>query len=327
MPSHLSEKIQSYSSSGARLYTTMEDYKRISSKPSNSQCLSSTGLSSSAANCDLFKPCTQRISNVINLPSKKCGNEDEFRVPISSQVTTLQCRNSQQSKGKDKVPCLSYTLQLKGDCIEQMNESSTIDLKSREYLRNQDEESPKACQTNEDPVEKSVSLTLARVEDFEKISSIPSNTVEHSESLKRKHACMSHESRSSLVTDLNKLRGPNARFNTEYLTVHDRVALKDDSLVQSRIGSVEEVSSKGRTESYLRPSLGDENRFPNGIEKGSERCEENCGVVRVGTLNRHEDLSETTMVDSISAVDISPDDVIGVLGEKQFCKTRNAIVK
>jgi EARLY FLOWERING 3 protein len=208
-----------------------------------------------------------------------------------------------------------------------MNESSTIDLRSREYLRNQDEESPKACQTNEDPVEKSISLTLARVEDFENISSIPSNTVEHSESLKRKHACMSQESRSSLLTDLKKLSGPNACFNSEYLTVHDRVALKDDSLVESRIGSVEEVSSKGRTESYLRPSRGDENRFPNGIEKGSERCEENCGVIRVGTLNRHEDLSDTTMVDSISVVDISPDDVIGVLGEKQFCKTRNAIVK
>ncbi|XP_062002114.1 protein HEADING DATE 3B-like isoform X1 [Rosa rugosa] len=323
VPSHLSEKIQSYSSIGTKLYTTMTDYERVSSKL-NSQSLSSTGPSSSSANCDSFKPNT--ISNLKKFPSKKFGNEDEFRSPISSQATTLHCRNSLRSKGKDKLHHLSYTLQLKGDCIEKMNGSSTIELKSRKYLGNHDEQSQEACQTNEDPVEKSISLTLARVREFENISSIPSNRVEHFESLKRKHASMSQESRSSPVTDLNKLRGPNAHFNMEYLLLHDREALKDDSFVESRIGSVEEVSSKGRMESYKRSFLGDENKFLNGIEKNSERSGENCGVVRVGTLNRREALSDMTMVESSPALDIFPDDVIGVLGEKRFYKMRKAIV-
>ena len=38
-------------------------------------------------------------------------------------------------------------------------------------------------------------------------------------------------------------------------------------------------------------------------------------------------VSETSMVDSVSGADISPDDVVGVIGQKQFWKARRAIVK
>lgn len=38
-------------------------------------------------------------------------------------------------------------------------------------------------------------------------------------------------------------------------------------------------------------------------------------------------VSETSMVDSICGVDISPDDVVGIIGQKHFWKARRAIVK
>ncbi|KAM7493382.1 hypothetical protein LguiB_027991 [Lonicera macranthoides] len=40
-----------------------------------------------------------------------------------------------------------------------------------------------------------------------------------------------------------------------------------------------------------------------------------------------DDVSETSMLDSISGIDISPDDVVGIIGQKHFWKARKAIVK
>ncbi|KAL3498539.1 hypothetical protein ACH5RR_041271 [Cinchona calisaya] len=45
-----------------------------------------------------------------------------------------------------------------------------------------------------------------------------------------------------------------------------------------------------------------------------------------GIADRDDDASETSMVDSISGLEISPDDVVGIIGQKQFWKARRAIV-
>lgn len=43
--------------------------------------------------------------------------------------------------------------------------------------------------------------------------------------------------------------------------------------------------------------------------------------------DKSDDVSETSMVDSISGADISPDDVVGVIGQRHFWKARRAISK
>ncbi|KAL7182194.1 hypothetical protein ACSBR1_040993 [Camellia fascicularis] len=48
--------------------------------------------------------------------------------------------------------------------------------------------------------------------------------------------------------------------------------------------------------------------------------------VQAGNGERGDDASETSMVDSISGMDISPDDVVGIIGQKHFWKARKAIV-
>lgn len=42
---------------------------------------------------------------------------------------------------------------------------------------------------------------------------------------------------------------------------------------------------------------------------------------------KNDELSDTSMVDSVSGLEISPDDVVGVIGPKQFWNARRAIVK
>ncbi|GLT25534.1 hypothetical protein SLA2020_006560 [Shorea laevis] len=48
-----------------------------------------------------------------------------------------------------------------------------------------------------------------------------------------------------------------------------------------------------------------------------------CGSLQL--VNGDDDASETSMVDSISGVDISPDDVVGIIGPKHFWKARRLI--
>ncbi|XP_031373775.1 protein EARLY FLOWERING 3-like isoform X1 [Punica granatum] len=45
-----------------------------------------------------------------------------------------------------------------------------------------------------------------------------------------------------------------------------------------------------------------------------------------GNTERSDDLSEASILDSVSAMDISPDDVVGIIGQKRFWKARRAIV-
>lgn len=51
-----------------------------------------------------------------------------------------------------------------------------------------------------------------------------------------------------------------------------------------------------------------------------------CKSLQTGILNRGDDLSETSIVESISGTDICPDDVVGIIGLKRFWKARRAIV-
>ncbi|KAK9101123.1 hypothetical protein Scep_024553 [Stephania cephalantha] len=67
--------------------------------------------------------------------------------------------------------------------------------------------------------------------------------------------------------------------------------------------------------------IGDGHRSPNEFLGGSHE-----GLFPVHDVDRNDDVSETSMVDSLSGLDISPDDVVGVMGKSHFWKARRAIV-
>ncbi|RZR98342.1 hypothetical protein BHM03_00027692 [Ensete ventricosum] len=51
------------------------------------------------------------------------------------------------------------------------------------------------------------------------------------------------------------------------------------------------------------------------------------GLLELGDLERKDDASEPLMVDTVSGLVISPDDIVGVIGSNQFWKARRAIIK
>eukprot|EP00262_Sarcandra_glabra_P008517 TRINITY_DN2204_c0_g1_i1.p1 TRINITY_DN2204_c0_g1~~TRINITY_DN2204_c0_g1_i1.p1 ORF type:complete len:615 (-),score=96.91 TRINITY_DN2204_c0_g1_i1:85-1725(-) len=92
---------------------------------------------------------------------------------------------------------------------------------------------------------------------------------------------------------------------------------------------VAEKGSFSRVRSGLdsRGPLGNGYRSSNEAEnynKKSEKMEH--GLLLMGDADRNDDVSEASMVDSISGMDISPDDVVGVIGQKHFWKARREIV-
>jgi len=160
-------------------------------------------------------------------------------------------------------------------------------------------------------VERSASIKSSR-NNLVETSIIPSTKVKNSESLKRTCASSDRENRSSSVDN---------RLQQVYMAVKDRTAVRDDMEVPSK-----ENASKLRSESCSRPSVGEDYRNLNGFVNGSECCEDKrCGSVEL--VDRHDNVSDACMVESRSAVDISPDDVVGVIGEKLFWKARSAIIK
>ncbi|KAE8669080.1 Detected protein of unknown function [Hibiscus syriacus] len=57
------------------------------------------------------------------------------------------------------------------------------------------------------------------------------------------------------------------------------------------------------------------------------REDKTCGSLELANGEKSDNVSESSMVDSVSSLDISPDDVVGIIGQKRFWKARRAIVK
>lgn len=75
------------------------------------------------------------------------------------------------------------------------------------------------------------------------------------------------------------------------------------------------------------------NAFPSSVSRRNDRIrfdenpeDEIHGLLQATDMDTKDDASENSMVDSISGFDISPDDVVGVIGQKHFWKARRAIV-
>lgn len=68
-------------------------------------------------------------------------------------------------------------------------------------------------------------------------------------------------------------------------------------------------------------------RSPSIPTNDAESREDIRRIVHTETFEIGDDVSENSMVDSMSGTDLCPDDVVGVIGQKHFWKARRAIVK
>ncbi|XP_042002843.1 protein HEADING DATE 3B-like [Salvia splendens] len=72
--------------------------------------------------------------------------------------------------------------------------------------------------------------------------------------------------------------------------------------------------------------LGDDNIICDLSDDTGSHEDESCRPPQTGSLERGDSLSESSILDTESALDITPDDVVGKLGQKHFWKARRAIM-
>ncbi|KAL7166420.1 hypothetical protein ACSBR2_037155 [Camellia fascicularis] len=128
----------------------------------------------------------------------------------------------------------------------------------------------------------------------------------------------------------------------EHNKKHDEEDFMVPIFVQSEIGQDQRKNSNGIDREDDEPVRGIENGHssilsrdscleelgsPNNPTFESGYHEDNrCESLQIAKGDREDDASETSMVDSIPGLDMSPDDVVGIIGQKQFWKARRAIV-
>ena len=97
-----------------------------------------------------------------------------------------------------------------------------------------------------------------------------------------------------------------------------------DGLVESSRDVEKGTVSRERSVSCSRADPSSPDEPDNDSEYRGDRA---CISPQMGHVDKSDDVSETSMVDSISGMDISPDDVVGIIGQKHFWTARKAIVK
>ncbi|TYJ34024.1 hypothetical protein E1A91_A05G141500v1 [Gossypium mustelinum] len=139
-------------------------------------------------------------------------------------------------------------------------------------------------------------------------SSNLSTKMKNSKSLKRPHNSCNKENKISSVDILNGEVRANAWLHHES-------------------GRSLENASNVRNESCSRQSLGVDNGSLNALETRYKTHEEkNAGTTQVRGLNRHNKVPSTSMLESVYCLNMCPDDIVGIIGQKHFWKVRIAII-
>lgn len=118
----------------------------------------------------------------------------------------------------------------------------------------------------------------------------------------------------------------NAKLCQEDVTIQEKMIYRKDSLVELS-KSISRGNSLKRIESGFRSSLGAEQGILSSIEKRRKVHEEKkTGSMSAAEVGKDDTIIVASVVKSFSPLDISPDDVVGIIGEKLFWKARRAIV-
>lgn len=247
---------------------------------------------------------------------KKVSNDDDFAVPVYVPSDIDQCPSKTQNEiPKEKVSALSQTYpghstNLQNGCDKDAKRSSAFGPKSRNETRHLGEENPKICILIRDhavkpladlstrdkvdgPAKEASALPIQKYVDF-----LGSNLGRLNDSF----TSLQHEPRVGLQeNDHGHCDGDESGRDVE-----------KEIVPQTRSGACtrEEHSSPDE------PAVDNDHHGTN-----------TCGSLQLRNGEKSDDLSGASMLDCISGSDISPDDVVGMIGQKHFWKARKAIVK
>ncbi|KAJ9701915.1 hypothetical protein PVL29_003921 [Vitis rotundifolia] len=245
---------------------------------------------------------------------KKQGEEDDFRVPIFVHSgTEFHGRNQNSIDREILTPssstCLGHSIKLQNVCEKELKRTSSNGLNVSRDMRSQGDMNRKDYVSSREYSEKSASNLSTK----EKIE----------ESMKQVNKPSSEDCRDQSSANFSSLHDtdgclPKGNRAGAQLGEPDHV-----DCVSVETARDARNTSRVRSSSYSGDGLGSPGEPDND---SACRGDKTCGTLQKGNADANDDLSETSMVDSMSGLDITPDDVVGVIGQKHFWKARRAIV-
>nr|XP_029121136.1 protein HEADING DATE 3B isoform X2 [Elaeis guineensis] len=307
-PVHSSERVNSHSSDGMNLNATRMEFEQRSIKHTGNRTLNSTGP---VAECSSLH---QHDSKDKNSCEKKLHDTDDFRVPtfVQSGINDIDApavgpeklTHFSKSPQKNASTTFNSSLQCPNANDKPLEQSNTSNLKTRTFDGNRGDKKPKE--------------TLV-------IKELKERSVPHQESGEQSNAKApsdrDHTSNINVLEESHHGRTGFCQESCENDVMDGPRSLND-------INSVENWDvSMARNESMLEPSLGSSCGTPSIADKCNEKgCDNENGTLEMRDGEKKDEVSEASKMDFISGLEISPYDVVGVIGPKHFWKARRAIV-
>ncbi|KAJ4959468.1 hypothetical protein NE237_026579 [Protea cynaroides] len=327
-PSHSTEKLHSSSPDGVNLNASMPVSERKSMKNACYQTSDATGRMLLTSECNSFHPFD--YSNSKNSGQKKLGDEDDVRVPTFVHPEVASCPNkdlpsmererlasfcpTSQGRSADTLvnsplnpagTSSNFLMQHQNGSDKYSKQTSTTDMRSRKQIRDHCEENLKGSIMSRERAGVKVSMPLMHTD--------------RSANLERQSNLLDDHGRLCDADRLVQQKNRAGLFQNNSACV--------DGILVKPVGLEKRDITRVRSEPCSIKSPGNSRRSPDQAENGTDYHEDYaCGSLQVGDVDRNDEVSETSMVDSMSGLDISPDDVVGVIGQKRFWKARKAIV-
>ncbi|XVF89128.1 hypothetical protein PTKIN_Ptkin19aG0105600 [Pterospermum kingtungense] len=247
---------------------------------------------------------------------KKARDEDDFMVPVFVNSETAGQQHSQTMNGFDgeNLAPLSSTFpshQIKHQNVrdKDLNQSGSSGVNLMKEAREQCDESSKVCSSREGPVKTAPDLPTR--EKIDGCAKEVNGNVSPDQDLGEHPASRLSRPHENDAYSLQELRAGGRPADNGRIDGADLVRdVGEGILPWQRSMSCSEGNHS----------------VPDETNNDSEcRIDKTCGSLQWENGDKSDDVSETSMVDSISGLDISPDDVVGVIGQRHFWKARRAI--
>ncbi|XVF35375.1 hypothetical protein REPUB_Repub18cG0140200 [Reevesia pubescens] len=299
---------------GASLERNMVFQSRVS--PSTSTNLAGKFHSRTLGGASVNAPPLARLEQ-----RKKVRDEVDFMVPVFVNSETDQQHNRNKNGfDREKLAPLSPTyhghqIKLQNFRDNDPNRSSSSGVSLRKEVRDQSEENSKVCSSRERSVKTAADLSTKDKNDgrAEEANLYPAQDCAELPASRRSR---SHENDSCSPQEL---RAGRQQADSGCIDGADNGCIDGaDLMIDIGVG----ILSRKRSMSC---SEGNHN-VPDETNDSECRGDKTCGSLQWENGDKSDNASETSMVDSISGLDVSPDDVVGIIGQKHFWKARRAIV-
>ncbi|EXB66904.1 hypothetical protein L484_019542 [Morus notabilis] len=248
---------------------------------------------------------------------KKVGDKDDFMVPVFVQARVGKSSDKTQNT-IDRESVSSMSSPCSGQPVERQNiskkdpkQDNSVAVNFRQEMRSERKENMKGCDRSGNTV---ISATDQ------------SNREMIDGAMKEAKTSSNQAHRGRAVSNLSRSHDGDVCSNQDS-RVGARLysSRQDDDRVDSTRDIEGANTSQSRSVSLCREDHGRPGETEN-VSKQNSNSNRTCISLQLENADKGDDLSETSVVDSISDFHISPDDIVGIIGQNHFWKARRAIV-